>query len=708
MRLQPDVPALSLFVHLNGLLYTRIDLNTFESVLGRFEEKLEETFAYVKAQAQRPSRRAARGRASNDPAQRLSRDSTWIMMAVTSIAAMMEFGCEGAILKTALGKAQDQKKAEKQSGKAAERTHLNHIDPTPSEASLNELARQVEQLGLEISKSRSVKQALETDIPAVPLQLRLAMRLAFSILNNTIRHPMKPDDIDPAICPYITILLTFLSTLAHNTTVLAVLRSEVCWEELVSLVATLPKYASKAYLGKDSNIPNRLLGLTLPEDWCIRGLDWTGKQLFGRGYWKGKLGTAYQSVSQSELPPGGRDGAVGYCMPASEKDVLAERYEGPSMPPHAGGPQSSLVQNASSTGNDDNQPDEDGDLPSDRETVARLRWKRVALAAAWLARAVPFLAVEDGKLSLDQVMLDTIMKEDVSNAADGQDSPHGRYAPSDATKEAITEAAESMAEEDEDEYLLGSADESETVKDLKARRRELKALLQESRESRNDKARQALSSRNSSPNAYVQKRHARTNINALAGYTTFVFDTNVLLEAMETFMALLTSKRWSLVVPLAVVTELDGLRTKEDNLGASAAQAIKFLEDAIKTYSTNLKVQTSRGNYLRDLNIRREDIDFGHSPSYPGGRKAAATDGTDKSMDDVILNVAIWQKTKWLDRRALLGIKISTNAGKEYSNPAKTILVSSDRTLRLKGKARGLEVCDASALQHLLEQPPNG
>lgn len=178
-------------------------------------------------------------------------------------------------------------------------------------------------------------------------------------------------------------------------------------------------------------------------------------------------------------------------------------------------------------------------------------------------------------------------------------------------------------------------------------------------------------------------------------------------------MALLTSKRWSLVVPLAVVTELDGLRTKADNLGASATQAIKFLEDAIKTYSTNLKVQTSRGNYLRDLNIRREDIDFGHPPSYSGGRKSAATDGGIKSMDDVIVNVAIWQKTNWLDRRALLGIKANNTADDKHfassgPTPAKTVLISSDRTLRLKGKARGLEVCDASALQQLLEQPPNG
>ncbi|GAA5977516.1 hypothetical protein JCM5350_004717 [Sporobolomyces pararoseus] len=35
--------------------------------------------------------------------------------------------------------------------------------------------------------------------------------------------------------------------------------------------------------------PSKLMssrGTPLPEDWCIRGMEWSGRQLFGRGYWR--------------------------------------------------------------------------------------------------------------------------------------------------------------------------------------------------------------------------------------------------------------------------------------------------------------------------------------------------------------------------------------------------------------------------------------
>lgn len=702
-RLQADVPASSIFVHLHGILYTQTNLDSFDTGLARLEEKLEETFVYAKAQAARPPRRSIRGKERDDPSQRLNRDSTWIMMAVSNIAAMMEYGRENGLLKAALVKAQDQKKSEKQSNRA-EKKNNPHGDPTPSEASLHDLAKQVERLGLEISKQKSATRNTSADLPPIPVTLQLAMRLTFSLLRVVFRHPMKPDEIDPAICPYITTMLTFLATLAHNAIAFAIIRSEVPWEALRGFLDTLPKFALDAYLRKDSNVPNRLLGITLPEDWCIRGLEWTGKQLFGRGYWKGKLGTAYMSVSQSEAIGSSPSGeAHGYSMPDSEKDVLAERYEGPSMPPHAGGPQRTAIEDA--------QLDEDGEEPSDRETVARLRWKRVALCAAWLARAVPFIALEDGKITFDKALFDTVTEQDSARYdASHEEAAQGEGA-SIVDKPSPAQAVAETDELDSDDYLLGSGDESETVKELKARRRELKALLQESRESRNFKQQQALTSSGTGSDYQQQRRAARSTINALAGYTTLVFDTNVLLEAIEMFTALLTTKKWTLVVPLAVVTELDGLRTKEDSLGTSATQAINFLEDAVKSYSMNLKVQTSKGNYLRDLNIRREDIDFGHNANY-GQRGNNGSDGSVKSMDDVILNVAMWQKTHWLDRRALLGIKANAKAEKENAvssgSPVKTVLVSSDRTLRLKGKARGLEVCDAVTLQQLVEQPPNG
>lgn len=714
-RLQPDASAFSLFVHLHGILYTGSDLDSFDATLARLEEKLEDTYTYAKSQAGRPAKRSVRGKQREDASQRLNRDSTWMMMAVINTCAVMEYGKEGGVLKRALAKAHDQKKSEKQSSRAEKKVlHQNRSDPTPSEASLTDLARQVERLGLEASKARaSSSKRPELVPPLVSRTLRLALRFAFSLLRHTIRHPLKPGDIDPAICPYITILFTFLATLASNSAALAVIRSEVPWEEIIQFLESLPKYARDLYLCDKTTIPNRLLGITLPEDWCIRGLEWTGKQLFGRGYWKGKQGTAYMATSQAESLGDGNLGDLhAYSMPESEKDVLAERYEGPSMPAHAGGPQSSGVRTSEGIGLADDL-DEDGEPPTDRETVARLRWKRVALTTAWLARAVPFILVDgdSGKVSLDRGLYDDMAEQDAQTAKRTSEATIDSTTPATSAQD---NAQSIDSEPDEDGFLMGSGDESETVRELKARRRELKALLRQSRGDRNEETQQAFASR-SADDELVKRPNRGKSVNALAGYTTLVFDTNVLLEAMDIFTALLTSKRWTLVVPLAVVTELDGLRSKEDPLGSSASQAIKFLEDAIKTYNLNLKIPTSKGNYLRDLNIRREDIDFGHSTSSGGnsgttGKNNVGSKDSNsvKSMDDVILNVAIWQKTHWLDRRALLGIKPANTQETRSFTPVETILVSSDRTLRLKGKARGLEVCDAAAIQQLLEQPPNG
>lgn len=713
-RLQPDAPASSLFVHLHGLLYVGTDLDAFDAILARLQEKLEASYIHAQSQAGRPVKKSIRGKLRDDASRRLNRDSTWMMMAVVNMCALMEYGKDGSALKSVLSKAHDEKKSEKQSTRADKKAlQQSRSDPTPSEASLTDLAKRVERLGLEASKARlALTRQTDSTPPPVSRTLRLAMRFTFSLLKHTLRYPMKPADVDPAICPYITVLFTFLATLASNKAAFAVIRSEVPWEAIVQLLESLPKYARDLYLRDESNVPNRLLGITLPEDWCIRGLEWTGKQLFGRGYWKGKQGIAYMIPSQEErLGDGSMGEAQGYSIPESEKDVLAERYEGPSMPAHAGGPQSA-IRISEGTGTADGV-DEDGDLPTDRETVARLRWKRIALTTAWLARAVPFILVdgESGKVSLDTDLYNIAVEQDKKLAESVPENKSELAAEPAFSQDKLQDVT---SEPDDDDYLLGSGDESETVRELKARRRELKALLRQSRGERNEEKLQAFAARTA--DGATNKRPARSRaVDALAGYTTLVFDTNVLLEAMDIFTALLTSKRWTLVVPLAVVTELDGLRSKADPLGSSASQAIKFLEDAIKTYNMNLKVQTSKGNYLRDLNIRREDIDFGHSTTSAGKSTANGKNGgaqkessSVKSMDDVILNVAIWQKMHWLDRRALLGIKSATSNEASAPTSVKTILVSSDRTLRLKGKARGLEVCDAAGLQQLLEQPPNG
>jgi protein SMG6 len=120
-----------------------------------------------------------------------------------------------------------------------------------------------------------------------------------------------------------------------------------------------------------------------------------------------------------------------------------------------------------------------------------------------------------------------------------------------------------------------------------------------------------------------------------------------------------------------VITELDGLRANEPPLGEAAAEAVAYLESHLRPFSSVLKVQTSRGNYLHDLSIRSEQIDFAGTQS----QQAA------KSMDDVILRAASWQLEHFVEH----------GREEEREGACKVVLVSMDRNLRLKARARKID-----------------
>ena len=60
----------------------------------------------------------------------------------------------------------------------------------------------------------------------------------------------------------------------------------------------------------------------------------------------------------------------------------------------------------------------------------------------------------------------------------------------------------------------------------------------------------------------------------MPGYTVLVVDTNILLSSLAEFSALVESKRWTVVVPLPVIMELDSQSSNMTALGeAATAQA---------------------------------------------------------------------------------------------------------------------------------------
>lgn len=145
------------------------------------------------------------------------------------------------------------------------------------------------------------------------------------------------------------------------------------------------------------------------------------------------------------------------------------------------------------------------------------------------------------------------------------------------------------------------------------------------------------------------------------GYSVLVIDTNILLSFLPTVASLVESLVWTIVIPLPVVMELDGLVNNPSELGQAAQSAMKYITSHLRSHSISLKVQTSKGNYLPTLNVRTEEVDFA-----PGN--------FERSMDDLILKAAIWQDEHWMDRSALLG-----SSSQDTNGAVKVVLLSLDR-----------------------------
>lgn len=127
------------------------------------------------------------------------------------------------------------------------------------------------------------------------------------------------------------------------------------------------------------------------------------------------------------------------------------------------------------------------------------------------------------------------------------------------------------------------------------------------------------------------------------GHTTLVFDTNILLSSLPMFNALVETLNWTVVVPLPVIMELDGLSSSSTPLGDAAKAASTSITSHLRTHATSLKIQTSKGNYLSNLNVRTENVDFDWNEA-----------SWDRNMDDLILRAAIWQTEHWVDRSKFL------------------------------------------------------
>ena len=141
---------------------------------------------------------------------------------------------------------------------------------------------------------------------------------------------------------------------------------------------------------------------------------------------------------------------------------------------------------------------------------------------------------------------------------------------------------------------------------------------------------------------------------------TYVLDTNVLIQAPY---ALQSFEDNHLVLPLAVLEELDGLKNADGEKGANARQAIRYLESLRTTGNLLEGVQLSSGGTLR-LEVNCVDVKL--PESFP-----------DYKNDNRILKVCLGLKEK----------------------AAPVILVTKDIVVRVKAQMLGIEAEDFTTEQ---------
>ena len=616
-RSSPEAHVSDLFILLHGMLFTKIQLDDFQSTLSRLLERLQ-----IEEIEERD----------------------WMMMAVINIGSILEYGRPTAVLKQISGIVPTIPPLPKSrtSSKKEERKDSDRMDVDAEE---DDIKMGVAADG--VTSSPTIGRADADQDGDLPVHLKLSLQLAFSMLSQALSRPMRriPFQRD-TLNPYITIILTFVSTVVKSDH-WSIFERVIPWGELAVFLSSVPrsiiKLSDEAAGSREPSIITAGCS-PLPEDACLRGMAWGGRKIYERGFWNR-----------------GTDGRI------NEAAVLDVK-EGEEV-------SDGIIE--------DDDDDDDGKAQSPRISDQDNRWIRVLRSGMRVTKYVDgfastqqpngkrFWAVE-GRLA-DRV---ESWKEQRRREREEDDMRRIRRRWDDSM-----DVDEEPAEDASEESDADDENDSEEVKALKVRsfsvivlgiaihstfpqerRRYLRSILQ----SANDKFHAAPQPSRRAPRT---KKPTSKPTNAIVpGYTVLVIDTNILLSSLSMFASLVESLRWTVIVPLPVIMELDGLASSDSSKLAEASKAaLSFISSNLKILSTSLKIQTSRGNYLSSLNVRTEQVDFSDHDSW------------ERNMDDLILRAAVWHDEHWFDRSGLLKTSGTTPDPK---NAAKVVLLSLDRNCK--------------------------
>ncbi|KAG8894285.1 hypothetical protein FRC00_009188, partial [Tulasnella sp. 408] len=645
-RYSPSSPAPSIFLLLQGMLFTRIQLDDFHPTVARLKERIQLNPEEVT-------------------------EAEWTMMAVLNISAILDYGRGEGVLRKVCGwmssSAGGLSAANGPSGGsgAPRPTSSRTGRPVPGRRGDSEDAMQVDsmpgssmtpvvvvnepevQMADAASSLQGPMEALSTSRPPVEelsYTSQLALHLTFELLLHTMRNPLirskspfRPDSVNP----YLTTVFTFLATLFRNESALQIVEKYVPWNEFTPFFTQIYQRTTSSrsgsgsvHLDDEGSKTSKWFGSSpLPEDWCLRGTEWV-RRVYERGFWRTSTSS---SSSKSEAGI------------TSEMDVV--------IPPVC--PQDDLT---------------DGAVEGENDAILNVNWtdpryKRLRWSAETIVRSVDGLIwLGEGREKCVGVIPPLMNKVEMWMAEKQREEELERQRMERLARmsrpysdDMDLDEEDGFDDEDEDDPR-----DSEEVRALKARRRYLRSLQSP-----------AVVHRSRAPRSARKAKPTRPLLQVAPGYTILVCDTNILLGSLPMVSELVASQRWTVVVPLAVVTELDGLQNQPTDLGHAAAEALNYLITAVQTQSTSLKVQTSKGNYLKSLSIRVEATTLG--------------DG-ERNMDDLIVRSALWQLDHFVDRTGLL--IASRNAVKRTDKTSKVVLLTFDRNMRVKARSRQLDAAD--------------
>ncbi|KAH9445831.1 hypothetical protein Pst134EB_023664 [Puccinia striiformis f. sp. tritici] len=783
-RSRPEVSINDLFVHLHGMLFTKIQLDDFDSELARFMERLTED-RFLSDKQGRSTRGTSR-QSGDIIAQSTMSNASWAMMGTVNISAILQYGLEDGVIRAAelngpkshdiRSRHNNHRATAKGGGKPApiapQAILLSHsaVNPPaeqrkPTHSISSEEGVPSTGNGLDSSntdqfdeehKAIMIKRAAvnEADEENDPVVFVWAAKFTFEIFKEVLQQNRSED-----VCPYLTIILTFIASFSQNGRVMKKLERFIPWDRLViyfnhripNHVQARNTSSSSTLTVQETSNPSSLFklnGYPLSEDWCLRGMEWAVKGLFGRGYWRqqksnyGKvfidLGDPIRELSIENKPKLTPKRPFIPNLPQIESELeaiirLDEELEAEACQQLGGNGSTAVHARMGRIDCEEEQEFEEwDDKPTSSSPSCADRLKRIAVTAGWIASSVNTGIKLEASPIRSIFTISNALKQKISrweNEAKLEEEErmlakakitsiyHQNTRFDEETDDHIDEDNDEEEEDDDD------PDDSELVKSLKARRRELKMILNQTKNVSNQvSVNSKPAGRKSHSGSFQRKLGQPTNhknqlynnnkINVLPGYTTLVFDTNILIGMLSIVKEILESEQFTIIIPLVVITELDGLKKRindtEDlqsqKLGEEAFEAITFLESSIKTYAKILKIQTSKGNYLRDLSIRNEQINFQDSSSTTN---RFITTNTARNLDDVVLRATSWQLEHFSNRLpSSTNLPSSSevhNDGEQSETPEKVVLLTLDRNLRLKARARGILAADEKQIIYLVK-----